>query len=114
MPIDKSLTAGSAAMLVLKLLQSSDMYGYQMIEELSSRSQNVFEFKTGTLYPLLHTLESKEWITSYEREENGRTRKYYSITESGKTALTEKESQWEKYTSAVSMVLKGGANLVRS
>ncbi|MBQ4637277.1 MAG: helix-turn-helix transcriptional regulator, partial [Clostridia bacterium] len=54
------------------------------------------------------------WITSYEREENGRTRKYYSITESGKTALSEKESQWEKYTSAVSMVLKGGANLVRS
>ena len=60
MTVDKSLLAGSTTMLVLKLLDGQDMYGYQMIEELSRRSERAFALKTGTLYPLLHSLEEKE------------------------------------------------------
>lgn len=56
MAIDKSLMAGSLSMLILKLLSEKDMYGYEMIDTLRSRSQNVFELKAGTLYPLLHGL----------------------------------------------------------
>ena len=59
MSLDKSLLAGSTTMLVLKLLDGQDMYGYQMIEELSRRSERAFALKTGTLYPLLHSLEEK-------------------------------------------------------
>ena len=55
MAIDKSLVSGSMAMLVLKLLEEKDMYGYEMIVTLRERSNNVFELKAGTLYPLLHT-----------------------------------------------------------
>lgn len=51
MTVDKSLLAGSTTMLVLKLLDGQDMYGYQMIEELSRRSERAFALKTGTLYP---------------------------------------------------------------
>ena len=54
MTVDKSLLAGSTTMLVLKLLDGQDMYGYQMIEELSRRSERAFALKTGTLYPLGH------------------------------------------------------------
>ena len=54
MAIDKSLLSGSTTMLVLKLLDGQDMYGYQMIEELAKRSDHTFELKAGTLYPLLH------------------------------------------------------------
>lgn len=43
-------------MLILQLLTEKDMYGYEMIETLSKRSNNVFELKVGTLYPLLHSL----------------------------------------------------------
>ena len=50
MMVDKSLLAGSTTMLVLKLLDGQDMYGYQMIEELSRRSERAFALKTGTLY----------------------------------------------------------------
>ena len=56
MSMDKSLLAGSTTMLVLKLLDGQDMYGYQMIEELARRSDHAFALKTGTLYPLLHSL----------------------------------------------------------
>ena len=69
MTVDKSLLAGSTTMLVLKLLDGQDMYGYQMIEELSRRSEHAFALKTGTLYPLLHSLEEKELIRSYEKDE---------------------------------------------
>ena len=46
-------------MMVLKLLEQEDMYGYQMIETLRERSEHSFDLKAGTLYPLLHTLEQK-------------------------------------------------------
>ena len=57
MSVDKTLLSGSTAMLLLKLLSEKDMYGYEMIETLRQRSQNVFELKAGTLYPLLHQME---------------------------------------------------------
>ena len=57
MAIEKSLVSGSMTMLILKLLSEKDMYGYEMIDTLRQKSQNVFELKAGTLYPLLHSLE---------------------------------------------------------
>ena len=52
MSIDKTLVSGSVTMLLLKLLSEKDMYGYEMISTLRERSQNVFELKAGSLYPL--------------------------------------------------------------
>ena len=49
MEFDKTLLAGSTGMMVLKLLEQEDMYGYQMIEELSRRSNDAFQFQEGTL-----------------------------------------------------------------
>ena len=57
MKIEKSLVSGSMMLLILRLLEEKDMYGYEMIEALREKSQNVFELKAGTLYPLLHGLE---------------------------------------------------------
>ena len=109
MEIDKSLITGSTTMLVLQLLEEKDMYGYMMIEALAKKSDNTFALKAGTLYPLLHILEEKEFLTSYDSNgENGRTRKYYSITKKGKTHLNQKKEEWKAYTSAVNQVLKGG------
>ena len=51
MAVDKSLVSGSTTMLVLKLLEEKDMYGYEMIDTLRGKSKNVFELKAGTLYP---------------------------------------------------------------
>ena len=108
MAIDKSLLTGSTTMLILKLLEEADMYGYQMIAELNKKSKNVFELKAGTLYPLLHTLEQKELVTSYEETaDNARVRKYYSITKKGRNYLHEKKEEWKAYTSAVNDVLGG-------
>ena len=105
MKIDKSLVSGSMTMLILRLLDEKDMYGYEMIEALRAKSQNVFELKAGTLYPLLHTLEEKQFVTSYEQEVLGKVRKYYSITRDGRAHLEEKRTQWQEYSKAVTNVL---------
>ncbi|MCD8362013.1 MAG: PadR family transcriptional regulator [Lachnospiraceae bacterium] len=105
MAIDRTLLSGSMGMMILQLLSEKDMYGYEMIEALRSRSQNVFELKAGTLYPLLHGLEEKYFLTSYEREVQGKTRKYYRITKEGRKQLERKKEEWETYSQAVSSVL---------
>ena len=105
MAVDKTLVQGSLSMLILRLLEEKDMYGYEMIETLRSRSENVFDLKAGTLYPLLHSLEAKNFLTSYEQEGVGKTRKYYTITKDGRKYLRSKLEEWEKYSSAVSNVL---------
>lgn len=112
MAIDKSLISGSTGMLILKLLSEKDLYGYQMIEELEKRSNHTFQLKAGTLYPLLHTLVEKGYLTSYELEAGGKTRKYYSITKAGNRYLDSKIKEWKEYESAVVHVL-GGAALCR-
>lgn len=105
MNIDKSLISGSTTMLLLKLLAEKDMYGYEMIEVLRERSENVFELKAGTLYPLLHSLEAKGLLNAYEKEAGNKVRKYYSITKHGRKILDEKKSEWEIYSRAVANVL---------
>lgn len=111
MIINKSLLTGSTTLLILKLLDDKDMYGYQMIEELAKRSDNTFSLKAGTLYPLLHSLEEQGIVISYdENVGSARIRKYYRITKKGKKMLNEKKEEWETYSSAVNRVLKGGTN----
>ncbi len=108
MKLDKSLISGSMTMLILRLLDEKDMYGYEMIESLRSKSENVFELKAGTLYPLLHALEEKEFVVSYEEEVLGKVRKYYRITKEGRMQLEEKREQWKAYSNAVTNVLALG------
>ena len=112
MEFDKTLLAGSTGMMVLKLLAGEDMYGYQMIETLRERSEHSFDLKAGTLYPLLHSLEEKELIRSYEKDEGAaRPRRYYHLERKGQHLLREKEVEWATFTTAVDRVLKGGACL---
>ena len=106
MAVDKALLSGSSTLLILKLLSEKDMYGYEMIDTLRKRSQNVFELKAGTLYPLLHGLEEKGMLKVYEQEYLGKTRKYYSITKEGKKLLKSKTDEWKEYSGAVFNVLE--------
>ena len=108
MAVDKTLISGSMTMLLLSLLGEKDMYGYEMIDTLRQKSNNVFELKAGTLYPLLHGLEEKGLLKAYEQEVTGKTRKYYSITKEGRKLLENKKAEWMEYQVAVTNVLTMG------
>ena len=85
MNIKKELTKGSSALLVLSVLENEEMYGYQIIKEIEKRSEDVFSFKEGTLYPILHAFEEQEYLMSFWRQsEQGSQRKYYRITDKGR------------------------------
>ncbi len=113
---NKTLTYGNVDMLVLKLLENRDMYGYQIIEQLEKRSDNTFSLSAGSLYPLLHNLEKKNYVNVYEADVKSRTpgkkRKYYHITEQGKKYLHDKAQEWESYSRAINAILffKGGTS----
>ena len=109
MSVDKSLLAGSTTTLILKLLEERDMYGYEMIETLALRSDHTFDFKAGTLYPILHTLEKQGLVSSFEqRTPQERIRKYFHLTVSGRERLQEKQLEWTRFVNAVEKILKGG------
>ena len=101
--IDKGMMGGSATLLILSLLTQREMYGYEIIQELAARSEDAFRMQEGTLYPLLHTLERDGHIASRVQLVSGRPRRYYHITDSGRTLLADKRRQWE----VVDQMLRG-------
>ena len=103
----KTVSSGNISMLLLQLLSEKDMYGYEMIEELEKRSEYVFSMKAGTMYPLLHAMESKKHLVSYEKEAQGKMRRYYTITKQGRAELLKKKEAWETYSKAVGQVIGG-------
>ena len=107
MNIDRQFLKGSISLLLLHLLSRGEMYGYEILAEASRRSANAFEFKEGTLYPALHQLEKKGQIRSeWRTADNGRERKYYSLTSKGRKAAANYEKQWQHLTGAITAILE--------
>ena len=107
MRISRELLKGSTDMLVLSLLENENMYGYEMIKKLTEKSENVFELQEGTLYPILHSLEEKNYITSYWDKTASKKIKYYSITNEGKKHLKEKKEEWKTFSCGINQVVGG-------
>lgn len=107
MKISKELIKGSTTMLILELLKDENMYGYQMIKRLVEKSENVFELKEGTLYPILHSLEENDLITSYWDETTAKKRKYYAITDKGNKQLKQRKEEWKIFSNGINKVIGG-------
>lgn len=109
MVINKELLKGSTVILILTMLNKKAMYGYEMIKEIEVTSEGVFNFKEGTLYPILHALEADKMVECYWMEAEGRKRKYYKITILGGKYLSEKQEEWNTFKSAVDKIILKGA-----
>jgi transcriptional regulator len=96
---------GTLPTLILEALENEANHGYRIAQRIKERSQGVLDFKEGTLYPALHKLEHDRLVTSYEGSENGRPRRYYRITETGRVALAKDRSEWRKLAGAVTLIL---------
>jgi PadR family transcriptional regulator PadR len=103
--LNKELLKGSTGTLILTLLDRQDRYGYELIKELERSSDGTFTLKEGTLYPLLHGMEAERLVEAYWQEAEGRRRKYYRITHSGRRHLSEKKQEWRMFRNAVDRVL---------
>jgi PadR family transcriptional regulator PadR len=104
--IDREMLKGSITLLLLNLLSRREMYGYEIIQEASRRSSDVFEFKEGTLYPALHLMEKRGLVqSSWRVGENGRERKYYALTAKGRKRASNAHEEWRMLTLAVNAIL---------
>lgn len=106
MPFNTELVGSTVEMLVLKLLAERTMYGYEIIQIVNERTDGAFNWKEGTLYPVLHRLEGKGFLaTEWQAGETGKKRKYYRLTAKGQALATEKVAEWQVFTNSVNAVL---------
>lgn len=108
MAVDKGYMSGSSTMLVLAILAEKPYYGYELIKTLKQRSNDTFDMKEGTLYPILHKLENDALVASSNQEVSGRVRKVYAITEKGSRVLAKEKQEWNEFSMAVNQVLTFG------
>lgn len=99
----KQLKKGILKILVLKLLFFEKKYGYELLVEMSQKSNGFFKIKEGTLYPILYKLEEDGLVTSEWQfpHDKMRAKKYYSITAEGKSELNELTIFWNSLTANV-------------
>ena len=103
----RDLIKGSSNSLLLCLIEEKPIYGYQIVKELESRSQGYFKFKEGTLYPALYRLEKSGLLTGeWQTLPNGRQRRYYYITDKGRSKLAVEISQWQDFLKAMKLIIQ--------
>lgn len=102
MRIERELMRGAGPAAVMRLLETGEKYGYELVRLLERQSDGVLAMGQSTLYPLLYNLEAKGLIRSRtEMAENGRERKYYRLTDKGKRQLERDRKQWEALSVAM-------------
>ncbi len=89
--------------LILTIVETQDSYGY----EISQTIKLVADIKESTLYPILKKLEKAGFLTTYSQEFQGRKRKYYSITESGKEQIEYLSNEWIAYCDTIDGIIEG-------
>jgi PadR family transcriptional regulator PadR len=101
------LLQGTLDMLVLKTLQWGPQHGYGITQALRTRSGEVLQVETGSLYPALHRMERQKWIAAEWRvtEQNQRAR-FYRITAEGRRQLANDRSRWDAMVAAIASILE--------
>jgi PadR family transcriptional regulator PadR len=98
MSLRDQIRKGSTEILILSLLDTEPMYGYQISQELGKRSDGYFEMKEGLLYPTLHRMRKEGYLTSEWRQAGAaRRRKYYAITNRGREMLGKQSAEWQTF-----------------
>ena len=101
--MDPQLKRGLLEACVLSVLCRGDSYGYQMLRDMSPHIQ----ISESTLYPSLKRLESTECVTVRSVEHNGRLRRIYSVTQTGRSKLLEFMQDWQQVMSAYAFIKEG-------
>ena len=95
MKLEREMMRGAGPTAVMQLLGDGEMYGYEIVESLATKSAGVFELGQSTLYPMLYNLEGKGLVSSRQKAgPNGRMRRYYRLTSKGKKKLDQDRQQW--------------------
>lgn len=113
--ISKALVAASLKPFILSILAEGESYGYEIIQRVQDLTHGEIQWTTGTLYPLLHSLENKGLLMSIWRDADmGPKRKYYRLTPKGYKALEMEKRQWLSVHKALLQLWEPGGQLAMS
>jgi PadR family transcriptional regulator PadR len=103
-----NLTKSLNETLILSILVNEKLHGYQLALEIEKKSDGLFKFNHGTLYPILHKLEKQGLISgSWKQEGPKRKRKYYKITGKGRKHINAQRLEWEEIYKLLFNILGG-------
>ena len=103
---NEQVLQGTLDLLILKTLSLTPMHGWGLTQRIEQLSQEALQVGQGSIYPALVRLEHRGWIaTEWRMTENNRRAKYYALTAAGRRALGQEQASWERFVSAVSLVL---------
>jgi PadR family transcriptional regulator PadR len=100
------LLQGTLELLILRTLVPGPSHGHAIAKHIQRLSEDMLKVETGSLYPALHRLEAKGWISaSWELSEKGKRARYYKLTPRGRKELTAERSKWKSFVRAMGLVL---------
>jgi PadR family transcriptional regulator, regulatory protein PadR len=103
---DSEMLKGTLDMMILRTLVGGDAHGHTIAKIIERSSEDVLEVEQGSLYPALHRLEDRRWVTSYwGASENNRKAKFYRLTTAGRKRLAREKSRWRQMTRAIGLVM---------
>ena len=101
------LVQGTLDMLILKILALEPLNGWAVSQRLKQMSGDVLGVSDGSLYPALHKLEHRGWITAHWKPSgNNRRAKFYSLTRLGRKQLEKEAANWNRLSAAISGIVK--------
>jgi PadR family transcriptional regulator PadR len=101
------LPQGTLDLLILKSLSLAPQHGWAISERIHQVSRATLQIPQGSLYPALHRLERRGWISAeWGASDNNRRAKYYELTRAGRKQLEAETEAWDKLTNAVALVLR--------
>lgn len=109
---NSNFMTGVPELVILRLLQHQEMYGYDIVAAIRTHSGNVVNLAEGVVYPVLHRLERERALKSRSRTVNGRSRIYYTLTATGARRLSDLATGWNLLNNALQNILAGGKHAV--
>ena len=101
------LLQGTLDMLILKSLVGGPRHGYSIAQWIAATTEKALEVEEGSLYPALHRMERRGWIAAdWGQSESNRRAKFYQLTQTGKTQLSQAVTMWSRLVSAIDLVLE--------
>jgi PadR family transcriptional regulator, regulatory protein PadR len=103
---DAEMLKGTLDMMILRTLKGGDAHGHTIAKVIERSSEDVLQVEQGSLYPALHRLEDRGWVSSYWGEsENNRKARFYKLTPAGKKQLLRETDRWRKMARAIGLVM---------
>jgi transcriptional regulator len=105
-PASQEMLQGTLDMLILQTLIPGPAHGHTIAHVIEHASEDVLQVEQGSLYPALHRLADRGWVSSYwGTSENNRKAKYYKLTSKGRKQLHAETSRWQQVVEAIGRVL---------